>query len=205
MEVGVLLKENNIDYLIEESPARFNPAFVDNGLEKEFTVKIKKEDFAKAEKIQEKIILDQLDHVDSDYYLFNFSDQELMEILTNRYEWGQFDFLLAQKLLKERGTQVSAEELETLKDEHLSVLAAPEESEKGWIMAGYISVLFGGLIGIVIGWFLYKTKKMLPNGDIIYSYSETDRKHGFIIFSIGIVVFTLGILYRLFTVFVLEK
>jgi len=119
LELGTLLKENNIDYIIEESPARFTPTFVGNELEKEFTIKIKKEDFERTEKIQEEIILKQLDTIDDDYYLLHYTDTELMEIVTNRYEWGQFDFLLAQKLLKERGKEVHPEVVELLANQQI--------------------------------------------------------------------------------------
>lgn len=195
-ESGELLKDNNIDYLIEESPARFAPTFVGNALEKEFAIKIKKNDFIKVEKIQEEIILKQLEYVDSDYYLLQFSDQELMEILTNRYEWGQFDFLLAQKLLKERGKEVNPEIVGLLKDQKLKELSKREKSETVWIVAGYISAMLGGLIGIFIGLQLLTYKKTLPNGDVIHVYSESDRKQGLIILSIGIVVIILSVIIK---------
>jgi len=195
-ELGVILKENNIEYIIEESPLRFTPTLVANELEKEFTIKIKKDDFLKAEKIQEDIILKQLDSIDEEYYLLHFTDEELIEIVTKRYEWGQFDFLLAQKLLKDRGKEINPEVVELLKKQRLEEMLKPEQSESAWIIAGYIFATLGGLIGLFIGLHLYTHKKTLPNGDVVKAYSESDRKHGIIIVFVGSISLIISLALR---------
>ncbi len=202
LELCNVLKENNIDYLVEESPARFTPTFVGNNeLEKEFTIKIHKEDFERAEKIQEDIILQQLDDVDADYYLNHFTDQELMEIVTNRYAWGQFDFLLAQKLLKERGKEINPEVVQLLKNQRLEEMTKSERSQASWIVAGYVSAVLGGIIGVFIALHLITYKKTLPNGDVISVYSDADRKHGLVIFCIAVVVLILSVVSKLMDLF----
>lgn len=201
LELEALLKEQHVECILEESAAYFSPTFVTNDLEKEFTIKLKKTDFERVEKLIEKSLLKQINSLKSDYHLFDYKDDELMEIIKYRYEWNQFDFILAQKILKERGKQLSPEELEIYKDNHLSILAAPEKSDKAWIVTGYVFAFLGGVLGILIGLLLYSYKKTLPTGDVVYVYSKSDRKHGVRIFIIGSAVFCLLILSRIIDLF----
>jgi hypothetical protein len=60
-------------------------------------------DFAVAQRELEKYYRAQIAHAEDDYYLFEFSDAELNEILSKPDEWGDFDYQLAQQLLRERG------------------------------------------------------------------------------------------------------
>ena len=49
----------------------------------------------------------QLSTMDPDYYLFSFTDTELLEIVTHPDEWGHLDYALAKKLLADRGKPLS--------------------------------------------------------------------------------------------------
>lgn len=197
-ELADLLKENNVDFIVDDSTG-FDPTFSNSEASKEFRVKLKKENFEKANTLLLQISMKQLENVDKDYYLFDFTDEELIEIVTKPDEWGQFDYLLAQRLLKERGKEIKPELADTLRKQRLQELAKPEESQKSWIYAGYAFALLGGLIGIFIGWHLMTHKKTLPNGDRVYGHSVSDRKHGNRIFLLGIVFFLLWTVGRIIT------
>jgi len=205
LELEFLLKEEHIEYMLEENSSYFSPTFMNSNLEKEFAVKLKKVDFDRAENFIEKTILEQINSIQPDYYLFKYSDDELIEIIKNKYEWNKFDFLLAQKILKERGKDFSSEELNAFKDEYVSILAAPEKSNTVWIIVGYICAFLGGFLGIAIGWHLFRYKKTLPTGDVVNVYSESDRKHGVRILIIGIVVSVLSLISRLLMLFIIES
>ena len=97
LELEALLKEEHIESRLEESSSYFSPTFVNSNLEKEFAVFLKKKDFERAEKLVDKTILEQINSMQPDYYLFEYTDDELIEIIKNKYEWNKFDFLLAQK------------------------------------------------------------------------------------------------------------
>src|SRR6187431_1405769 len=86
LELEALLKEEHIEYRLEENSSYFSPTFVNSNLEKEFAVKLKKEDFERAEQLVEKTILEQINSIQSDYYLFEYTDDELIEIVKNKYE-----------------------------------------------------------------------------------------------------------------------
>ncbi len=199
LELAAFLKENTIEYLLEDTSTPFDATWANNEFEKEFRIKLKKEDFEKADSFLQNITLGQIETVDKDYYLFDFTDDELMEIITKRDEWSQFDFLLAQKLLKERGKEIKPEVVELLKSQRIAALGKPEESQKTWIYLGYGMAFLGGLLGLFTGWHLLTHKKILPNGDKVYAYSESDRKHGLRITVIGAIFFVLWVSIRIAT------
>ncbi|GGI24382.1 hypothetical protein [Pedobacter mendelii] len=148
-------------------------------------VKIKSSDFEKADKVLTAISAKDVSAVDQNHYLFNFTDEELRDILLKSDEWSKYDYLLAQKILQDRGHKIDTETINALKEKRIEELAKPEKNQKLSIVAGYVFAIFGGLIAIFIGWHLFSHKKTLPNGEQVYSYSEQDRKQGRIILILG--------------------
>ncbi|MEZ0183834.1 hypothetical protein AB9T89_16440 [Flavobacterium oncorhynchi] len=198
-ELETLLSKNDIKTFLTDNLPPIDITFSGSTLQNQYEVKIDFSNFEKAEKILEKETENFLDTIDQDYYLLSFTNEELYEILLNSDEWNVFDYKLAQKLLTERGKTIDSEMLNSLKKERLKILAKPEENQKPWIIAGYIFSLLGGGIGIVIGYSLWKSKKTLPNGERVYSYSEQDRKSGKRIFMISIIIFPLSFLFSIFS------
>jgi hypothetical protein len=198
LQLGDLFYRNKIEFTIEDTSSSFEPTFNTNELDKEYRLKIRRTDFDKASKLLLQISQTDLDSIDKSHYLYEFTDEELLEIIQKPDEWSSLDFLLAQKILKEKGKEVKIETIEALKKERLKELAAPESSQRGWIIAGYISAALGGLLGLFIGWHLLSHKKTLPNGERVYSYPISDRKNGNNIFLLGILSVIFWISVRLF-------
>lgn len=188
-ELEALLNENNISTVLGDNIAPVDVTFSGSTLLNKYEVKISPFDFEKAEFIVEEEAGNLLDKIDKEYYLFSFTNDELYEVLIKSDEWNPFDYKLAQKLLINRGEKVDVEMLDSLKKERLKALAKPEESQKSWIIAGYLFSFLGGGVGVIIGYSLWSSKKTLPNGERIYSYKSEDRKHGKNIFIIGLIVF----------------
>jgi hypothetical protein len=69
--------------------------------------------------------------------------------------------VLAQETLIQRGKPINKSLLNSLKKERLKALAKPEEHQKLWIIAGYLFSVLGGFIGLIIGYFLWTSKKNL--------------------------------------------
>jgi hypothetical protein len=191
-----ILEKNDITYELMESPMVFNASMVFNEDDKEFVVKLMPGDFDRVEKLITEDDAQHIDDVDSDYYLFAFSDDELLDVVAKYDEWNAFDVVLARKLLKERGVKIDEEKLKT---ERIETLQKPEETRNFWIVVGYVSAFLGGLLGILIGWFLSTSKKTLPNGERIYAYGEVDRGHGQRMFFIGIVVLVIAVGMRFYS------
>jgi hypothetical protein len=196
-----LLDANDITYIMQESTPSFDPAFRNDELTKEYSVKINAEDFGKVNQLLEAEALAEINGVDKDYYLFTFTDAELMEVLTKADEWNPFDYQLAKKILADRGVKVNQAVLSDLKEQRLDELKKPEPSQTGWIIIGYLVSLAGGVLGIFIGWYLATAKKTLPNGERVYEFKDGDRLQGKWIMYISIAVFVLAVLYRIWPSF----
>lgn len=189
-----LLIDNGFDAVVSDESASVDAAFAFNDLEKAYHVKLKPGEFTKAEGFLENLVLGDLDQVPEDYYLYSFSDEELHELIAHRDQWSPFDFMLAQKLLRDRGKAVSQEQLQAIRNRRLDELAEPEKDQSGWILGGYLFALLGGLAGLIIGWHLSSFKKTLPNGRRVYAFTENNRSHGRRIFYLSIFVLAACIL-----------
>jgi hypothetical protein len=184
-ELGELIAEQNIEFLLEDNSLRFDPTFANNGFGKEYCIKLKKCDFEKANKILADKSENEIHDIDKEYYLLRFSDDELIDVISKSDEWNKFDISLAKKLLKEKGKEITPEEIEEIKRQRILELSKPEKDQKIYIILGYLAAFLGGFFGFFIGWHLLTFKKTLPNGSRIYAYSENDRKQGNQILIIG--------------------
>lgn len=197
IELGVFFNENKLDYLLEDNSLSFDPTFANNDFGKEFCIKIKKYDFDKANNLLIEKSGNEIFEIEDNHYLLSFSDDELFDVILKRDEWNSFDVSVAEKLLKERGKEVTQEKIEELKNARILELSKPEQSQKGYIIVGYIFSVLGGLLGMFIGWHLLIFKKTLPNGNRIYAYSDNDRKQGNRILILGGIFLVIWLIYRL--------
>lgn len=196
IELGDFFKEKKLDYLLEDNSLSFDPTFANNGFGKEFCIMLKKSDFEKGNAFLNEKAENEIVEIDNDYYLLSFTDKELFELIAASDEWSPFDVSLAERLLKERGKEVTLEEIENIKKNRIVELSQPEGSQRTYIIIGYITAFLGGFLGIFIGWHLLTFKKTLPNGNRIYAYSDNDRKQGNRILIIGGIFLVIWLLYR---------
>jgi len=196
-ELEDLLNQNNISTQLTDNIAPVDASFSGSTLLNEYEIKIQFEDFEKAELILEKEAENLIDQVDSNHYLFDFTDDELYDILLKADEWSEFDYKLAQKILTKRGKPIDNDLLKVLKNKRIEILAKPEGNQKPWIISGYILAILGGFLGIIIGYSLWSSKKSLPNGQVVFSYSEQDRAHGKIIFYTGVIILPFYIFFKI--------
>lgn len=197
VDFGNLLNKNKIEFLIENISINFDPILSNNEFGKEYCVKIKKDDFEKANDILREKAKTEINEIQDDYYLLSFSQEELIEVIEKSYEWNRFDVELAHKLLKERGNEFTAEQIDEIKKQRIIELSKPEQRQNIYIIIGYVCALLAGFLGVFIGWHLLTHKKTLPNGNRIYAYSENDRKQGNRILILGAVFIVVWILYRI--------
>ena len=188
IQLAAFLNENGVPCSITEDRENLEAIYGKKTFKQQYTLNIKKADFEKAEELLLSQSRRQLETIDENHYLFSFTDQELYEILTKPDEWLEFDVLLAQKILKDRGNPVEEATVDRLKKERIQELAKPEKENAVWIFLGYFFAFMGGLLGIFIGWQLRTYKKTLPNGERIYGYSMEYRNHGDRIVMIGIIM-----------------
>ena len=201
-ELAGQLESHHIEYRVEEESRTFDPTFTFNPTSStDWAVKISPDDFDRVSQLLNEAENKDVDKIGKDYYLYSFTPDELMEVITKADEWSRFDFVLARKILAEKGKVLTDNDIRSLNEKRIEDLKVPDPPQTGWIIIGYICALAGGLLGIFIGWYLSTFKKTLPNGERVYEYTDRDRKHGRRIFYIGIVVLTIAIIYKIIPVF----
>jgi hypothetical protein len=183
-----VLKQNNIDYRIDEDALTFDASFANDPLAKDYVIAIKQPDFIAASLAYDEYFAKRLGAVPDDYYLLQFSDEELEEILARPDEWGAFDYQLAQELLRKRGVEITNEKRDRLKVDRYYALAQPEGEAVTNIVGYYIVSIFFFPVGWIIGWTWGYSKKQMPDGYRVYAYNETVRNHGRIILLISIIL-----------------
>lgn len=195
-----ILKQEAILFEITEDRDSLDSLYGGSSSTRNYYIKIRQEDFEKADSILLNLSAKELDAVDPDHYLYQFTDEELFDILSKPDEWNEFDYLLSKRILKERGKEINEDTIQLLRKNRISELSKPDEDHKAWMYAGYIFAFFGGLLGLFIGWHLSTFKKTLPNGQRMYGYTEGDRRHGRRILIIGSIMFLIIVLSKLATV-----
>jgi hypothetical protein len=199
-ELAELLENHNVKYFLEEESQSFDPTF-SYANSREYVVKVQPSDFEQVNVLLKNTANDTLGEVESDYYLLSFNNNELMEILAKADEWNAFDVQLARKLLAERGHAISDKEIANLEEDRIAALKTTEPSQGWWIFVGYVFAAAAGVLGFFIGWHLWTYKKTLPNGEMIYSYSEKDRKQGMIIFYLSFIGLAIAFGYKMLPAF----
>jgi hypothetical protein len=186
-----LLSKSSIEHQLVSDRESLDSLYGHDHLNRFYFIKLRAEDFSQADQLLLSINERELESVGKDHYLYEFTDEELFEILAKPDEWNEFDYLLSRKILRERGRDISDHTIDLLKKQRIKDLAKPDENHRHWMYAGYVFAFLGGLIGIFIGWHLNTFKKTLPNGERVYAYNEDDRKHGMRILIIGTIMFVL--------------
>ena len=171
-------REKGIDYRLDRSKELLDKAFIGENLEKKFFLKIKSSDFFRANQVLDARILQNITALEKDYYLFSFTNDELIEILRRPDEWSRQDFLIARKILDERGQHINEEVIKDLKSKRINELSREESEPTLTIIAGYILALFLSLVGLFFGLAFLTAKKNIPNGKNVFAYSRNTRKHG---------------------------
>jgi hypothetical protein len=190
------LREKDIEYVVQEESSGFDPSLSMSRAAVDYAVKVRSEDFERIHELLLKQEEKNTEQVDKDYYLFTFTNDELMEVITRADEWSKFDVVLARKILAQRGKNISDEAIAEIEEQRTEELKKPEGSQSTWIIVGYLAALLGGVPGIFIGWFLANGKKTLPDGERVYFYSEKDRWHGRNIFYMSRVLFVMAVVTR---------
>lgn len=188
-DLAFWLKRRGIEAEVYDTSANFDPSFANSIVSKELAVRINAGDFKKATELHRQFYRNRLQQIPQDYYLFSFTDSELIEILAKPDEWGDLDYILAQQILHDRGIEITDEHLEDLRNKRYEALSQPEEQDTGGnIVWGYGLSLAAGIIGSLIGWHLMSSLKTLPDGKTIYRYPPAARAHGRRIFQIGMII-----------------
>lgn len=192
------LIDNGIECIfIDTSPAMGSA--MAGELSREYEIQLHPNDFEHAEELYLKQAESMMADLPEDYYLLDFNDDELQEVLLKHDEWSEFDYLLARKLLQQRGKSIDESLIKALRKQRIDDMAKPEQNQTAWVAFGYVASLVGGFFGIVTGYVLWSSQKTLPNGQVVHTYNPNDRKHGKRILILGCIMIPTTIAIRLLT------
>lgn len=189
-EIASVLDRYSIIYKTVDNEKDFDPSFSTNQLRVVYQILIADDDFMIANKALSDYYANEID-IPEDYYLFEYSDDELKDIIFKKDEWNEFDYEAAKRILKQRGENISDEEIDVIDGKRLNSLRNDYENPKevkNYVILGYIFAIIGCILSLVWGLLIFvsfgiaiaiiKLKKQLPNGERIYYFNERDRKHG---------------------------
>lgn len=117
------LKAQRIVCLVEKVEPLLEPSFFQNTVEPNIHLKVRSTDLDRANQVLEEYYENRLQDVDPNYYLFSFTDVELLDIVAKPDEWGHFDYVLARELLADRGLPIPDETIRQMKQQRLRQLA----------------------------------------------------------------------------------
>lgn len=185
-----LLSKNGIPNSLEESKALFDTAIVGAVNIRKYYVKIPQDQFLTANGILEAAIDLSTLEVEDDYYLLAFTDEELLEVVNKKDEWGEFDFALAKKLLAERGINVTKEYIQRMEVERVQQLKTTEPGSSKYIIVGYLAAIASTFWGVVIGLFLLTAYRHMPDGTNVPKFDKSTRAHGkwIVALSVGVIL-----------------
>lgn len=186
-----LLSKNGIPNNMEESKALFDTAIVGAVNVQKYYVKIPQDQFLAANAILEAAIDLNTLEVEDDYYLLSFTDEELLDLVKKKDEWGEFDYALAKKLLAERGVALDRAEIQQMEVERVQQLKTTEKGSQILIVVGYMAALVTAFWGAVIGLIFLTAYRRMPDGTNVPKFDERTRRHGMWIVALSI-GFTLG-------------
>ena len=185
------LEEQGIPSAIEDNSPQLSSIFIGDSMRDNYFLKIRKTDFEIANRIYTDKVYEAVQALNEDYFLNSYSNKELLDITEQPENWDEFNIQAALKILVDRGVKIEPNSIEDIKVNQLIAESQPESGQEIWITLGYWMAFMGGFLGIIIGNHLHTSKKTLRDGNIVYRYTEADRKQGKRIFLIGLVVFLL--------------
>ena len=181
-EFAALLQTNNIPNEVEQQVFMLAPIYIGERPDPEYMVKILPDDFERVNELQRKEAAKQLDDVNPEYYLFEFTEEELKNVLAHPDEWNYFDQLLAAKLLQERFSAgetipVEAPPVKMIEPSRIGTLA---------LVAGYVCCILMPLYSIPMGAVVLTSRRTLGNGVKVPLYDKWSQNHAGFIVGFGI-------------------
>ena len=204
-EIAELLIDKGIECNVEDNSHYHNQTLAGATFENLINLKISPENFNTAREVLHNYYKDAVESTQSNYYLFEFTNEELLEIISKPDEWGEFDYLMSQKILNERGIEISEAVLDSMFKERSKEISQKEGINKAIIIEGYLYAFLGGIGAIIWGYSLVNSKKTLLNGEQTYTYGAAERKHGQRIFSLGCISLIIWVIIILISMFYKDK
>lgn len=211
--VAALLEAAGIPFNLQKERRITDTVYVGPDYQPAVKIFLDAADFSKAQEVLEKYYATEAEKMSADYYLFGFTNAELLEVVVKADEWNMLDVQLAKKLLKERKAGVDEHTFSRLEEERKKVLAKKEDTPWFMLIGGYLMIsgalygcwtLFNGefslatafifsmVVAAFIGMHIRKSSRTLPDGTLDYSYSDDARQLGAVMYYGSLATLAIG-------------
>lgn len=187
-----LMDQHVIRYKVEDSILRFDASFANNQTRRAYRLLVMDEDMQQALQLADQYDLEILKNLPADYYLYQFSREELTAIVYAPDEWNNLDVLLATQLLENEGIIPDHEKIDEQLEHKQQIADAPESNANCLVVCGYLLCGMGIIIGFIIALILVTSTKVTSSGNRIPYYSENIRWHGRAMILLSVVVLLFG-------------
>lgn len=191
-ELISLLKEAGIETFLHDSSSGFDVTFAYNKTTQFWQIWVDQSNEEKAKLICKQFDEEIVAQLTDDYYLFSFSNKELLDIINHPEAWSSVDLILAQKLLDKNGIPVDSEVVE-----HKIQLSKASSNESDSvpqyvITLGYVLSIIGGAFGLAIAMVLIFSKKTTSDGNRIHRFDKASRTSAYIMILVFLIVFVVS-------------
>lgn len=199
-KIGEGLAIGGIAYEIESPPQLLDRNFIGEQPMPEHYIKVRPSDFIRAHEIVDELYKNIAATVGKDYYLFDFSDEQILEVANHKNEWGDLNYYIALEILTKRGISYDKQLTNVLEEEAAAIV--PHPAKPIYLALAYIILIISFIFfnpyfsigGLIIGLLLYGASKTLKNGKRVPYYDANSRKNGIAM----IVIAGISILWFLF-------
>jgi hypothetical protein len=211
-EFEEILHDAGIELILEKEAPLLDKQWIGSTSDPDIIIKIKPVDFNAAHQCLQNYFDKHINEIRKDYFLFSFTNDELLEVIQKTDEWGDLNYRLAQKILSDRGVSPDVSIIQKLKHDRIDELSKPEKTDWGIISTAYFFLLagivfllpiveagfgfspFGFIICLLLGRHLAYNKKILPDGSTALTYNSFSRRHGKIIIVAAIVLLSVSVI-----------
>lgn len=177
----------------------FNPNMVNNGSQYSYSVLVFREEFESIKNKLDSFYKLKAAELDSEYYLNDFKDAELFEIIDNPNAWSKYDFYKAYYLLLNREYPLNEDPDFYFNQAELKFKAIDFSNFQ--LIFLYSLLIIFGIIPALFALYVLQAKKSFSSGKRVNLYSNNAQNHAKIWLVLGIISFVILLTFRIFEPF----
>ena len=189
---GEILEEHGIPCIIQHEHETFNPAFTLKSSFNSIHLLVASTMAQRAREILGNSGSSHDPEPTTEALLADFSHKELREVVTKSDEWNEETVQTAERMLRERGIEITDVEKAEMEYQRINEIRKPRTGDPVWMTFAFLSILAGGIPGILIGMGYRYLKDRDPEGRRYYIYDDHTRWWGGLIMIAGIASLVLG-------------
>lgn len=186
------LELHNIPYETSKYASGLDHTYLGAGAGVEYSLKIPRDKFKEMNRIIEKEAEEDFHQLPPEYFLFDFSDEELKEVISSPGDWFRKDVVYAGKILENRGISFSISEIREQVNREKQLRLKPKKANTLLLIMAYAltpaSIFLGfwpASFSIFTGIYLAFWKGTDEAGKRYWVFDHRSRIHGAILLTMG--------------------